>query len=181
MKVFIPFLLALFLLSCNKNESLNISKIVFHTSDYNCWGLCPIYHLEINKDGNSRLHIEKFNQYDSTSFKTNFEITKEVPDSNKIGFYSGKLNQNKLKFINDFIIQNKIDTVKNTKNKMKCFDGPTFHFIINYENNTRKEISYNCSNNEVLDSLSNLLLEVVENNDFKKIEKSFFIEDINIR
>ena len=55
------------------------------------------------------------------------------------------------------------------------------HFIINYENNTRKEISYNCLNNEVLDSLSSLLLEVVENNDFKKIEKSFFIEDINIR
>lgn len=73
----IPFIL----ISCASKKSDNgFEKIIFHTSK--CFGTCPEYHLELNKKKEIKLFIEK-------------AYNKRAIDSLKIGYYKGKLDNEK--------------------------------------------------------------------------------------
>ncbi|CAM4426528.1 DUF6438 domain-containing protein [Flavobacterium terrigena] len=66
------------IISCatKKNED-RFEKIIFHTTK--CFGTCPEYHLELNKNQEIKLYIEKAYQ-------------KRILDTSRIGYYKGKLD-----------------------------------------------------------------------------------------
>ncbi len=65
-------------ISCaTKKVEDRFEKIIFHTTK--CFGTCPEYHLELNKNQEIKLYTEKAYQ-------------KRKIDTSKIGYYKGKLD-----------------------------------------------------------------------------------------
>ena len=167
-----------FFVSCKQQEDIKLEKIIFNTDDNGCWGLCPIYHLEINNDLNTRLYVEKLLYYDSTCYETNFEYCEPKTDSSKIGYFKGKISLQDFNNINEFIIRNRFDTIQNSLAKMDCNDVLYKKYILYFNQNQRKEIHYRCAENIQLDSLSQLLYKFIEKNKLERTNDSFYLENI---
>jgi len=174
------FILIFALNSCKKEDNLKLEKIVFNTDDSGCWGLCPMYHLEINENRIARLHVEKFLYYDSTCYKTKFEYCEPKSDSSKIGYFEGKINPKEFIQIKSFIERNRFDTIQNNSAKTNCKDGLHEKYILYFNQNIRKEIVYNCIENPQLDSLSKMLFQIIDKNQLKRTDKSFYLENIDL-
>src|SRR5690606_15172093 len=168
-------------MSCQRNqETPNLDKIIFNTDDSGCWGLCPIYHLEINNDLSARLYVEKFLYYDSICYQTNFEQCDLKQDSSKIGYFEGKIDSDKYSRMKNFIEKNRFDTIQNDLRKTDCNDALYRKYILYFDRNQRKEILYSCTENKQLDSLSAMLYEIIEKNELKRTDEIFFLENIKL-
>lgn len=168
----------LFIISCQKNQdTVYLEKVILNTDDSGCWGLCPIYHLEINENRSVRLYVEKSLYYDSICYKTNFEECVPKPDSSKMGYFKGKVNEDYFRLIKNFIEKNRFDTIQNRPNMTNCNDGLYNKFIFYFSPNNRKEVFYNCFGNPQLDSLSDILYQLIDENELERTNDSFFIEN----
>lgn len=183
MKIIIASLFFIILLiSCGKaQEEIKLKKIIFNTDDNGCWGLCPIYHLEINDDLNVKLHMEKFLYEDSTCYKTKFEYCEPKTDSSKVGYFKGKISLNEFNKISEFVTLNRFDTIQNNSAKMNCNDALYKKYILYFNQNQRKEIHYRCAENSQLDSLSDYLFDLIDKNDLERTQESFFIENVSTK
>ena len=77
-KMFYLIIISFILNSCaSKKNNNGFEKIIFHTSK--CFGTCPEYHLEINKNKEVKLYVEK-------------AYEKRKIDTLKMGYYKGKLD-----------------------------------------------------------------------------------------
>ena len=77
-KMFYLIIISFILNSCaSKKNNTGFEKIIFHTSK--CFGTCPEYHLEINKNKEVKLYVEK-------------AYEKRKIDTLKMGYYKGKLD-----------------------------------------------------------------------------------------
>lgn len=168
----------IFFVSCTQQEDIKLEKIIYNTDDYGCWGLCPIYQLELTNDLTARLHVKKFLYYDSICYKTDFEYCETKTDSSKVGYFKGKISQKQFNEIKQFIERNRIDTVQNSSAKMDCNDALYEKFILYFTQNQRKEIHYRCAENMQIDSLSLLLHNFIEINKLERTNESFYLENI---
>jgi|GEM_PF-4208289 len=182
MKPYFLIIILIIINSCQKNqEPVKLDKIIFNTDDSGCWGLCPIYHLEIKSDLTARLFIEKFLYYDSICYQTNFEQCDLKQDSSKIGYFRGKIDPYEYSRMKNFIEKNRFDTIQNDLSKKDCNDGLYQKYIFYFSQNTRKEIVYNCSGNKQLDSLSAMLYQIIEKNELERTDETFFLENIKLQ
>jgi len=177
-KVFIYYLLLFTIISCHsKNEKLELEKIIFHTDEDGCWGPCPEYHLEISKSLKTRLWNEKEAYLDTIYPVHDLRNRGYLIDSAKLGYYKGKISQERFQQIKNLIEQSRFDTIQNSSDKTNCHDALTKRMILYFKGNKRKEILYSCGENWQLDSLSNLIYSFIDDHHLIKTEKSFYIED----
>lgn len=118
----IIFYLIIFL-SCNRADKPQFDKIIFHTTM--CFGPCPIFHLELNKNKNVKL------------FAQSVPISKEnwQTDTSKTGYFEGKVSDSIFRNLSTIIKSIGIDTL--TFNHVICCDGSVYTIII-YRNGKRK-------------------------------------------
>lgn len=107
------------------DHTIDFDKITFHST--RCYGHCPIYHLEVLKDGTTRLHREEVYKKDENGLY--------LLDPLSIGYYTGKISKNKLKELKHHIQTCNLDRL--TFNEILCCDGSIETIIAEY-NGKRK-------------------------------------------
>ena len=131
-KMFYLIIISFILNSCaSKKNNNGFEKIIFHTSK--CFGTCPEYHLEINKNKEVKLYVEK-------------AYEKRKIDTLKMGYYKGKLDDKTYMEFIDLI--KKIDLEKSgiiepkrEPNTIILKEGSQLSLIL-YTNKQRKPIIY---------------------------------------
>ena len=132
----------------NINSKVNFNKITFLAST--CFGTCPSFSLEINKDGtiyyNGRIYTKKFTG--------NFEGTLEEKEMLKL---QTLLNNSQLK-----------NMVSNWVQNTKPVDLPRYNYLIELNDGEILEVSTN-DQHPILDRLSNYLVDIPK---VAKLQKS---------
>lgn len=161
-KTFFLILLMICIGSCKRNEQkFSLEKIIFHSSM--CFGTCPSYHLEIKRNRDTRLHSE-------TVFKQGYDYQE---DKEKIGYFIGSIDSNYFKNIENLIKKIGIDTIK--FDNVTCCDGSVKKIIV-YYNGKRKVLESMLPPKESKE-LIELLYFICENNQLRKTDKKFKIEN----
>jgi len=109
--------------SCNNVGKSQFEKIIFHTT--RCFGACPIFHLELNKDKKVRLYAE--------SVSISEENWKK--DTSKTGYFEGEVSDSTFQKLSSIIKSIGIDTL--TFRHELCCDGSVYTIIV-YRNGERK-------------------------------------------
>lgn len=124
-------LLALILLlsSCNTTQKTPVAeagfdKLIYHTSV--CFGFCPVYHLEIQRDRQFRVYVERSFQRDSAN--------RWLPDSSHTGYFMGTLNERSLAALDSLVNQTGLRNLK--PDSTLCCDG-SLKTVIGYFNGKR--------------------------------------------
>jgi hypothetical protein len=108
--------LVLLLSGCGKSKQPAFDRIVFHTSM--CFGSCPVYHLELNKDKKIKLFAESVSKGGWGSGW----------DTAKMGYFSGFASDTSFNQLSAIIKTIGIDTL--TFKPIICCDGSLFTIIV---------------------------------------------------
>ncbi len=107
------------------NQSFSFEKIIFHTTA--CNGFCPIYHLEVTRNKQIRLHTE-----DAYRRSEKFSFTR---DSSKIGYFTGTIQDSTYqKLVTELSF---MDLNNLAFDNAQCCDGSVITMIV-YYNGKRK-------------------------------------------
>jgi len=159
-------------ISCGQNPAASTSteqsappvfdSVVFHTSM--CFGACPVYHLQVNGDGQTKFHAEVVYQKDSLFKK----------DSTRIGYYEGKLSDSLFNQLQTTLTATPADSlVYNPQDN--CCDG-VLKTIIVYQKGKRKFLRY-MFNPGKAEELSKVLYRICEENQLPKTDKKLEFEN----
>jgi hypothetical protein len=154
--------LCLILLLTGCKSAIQIDQLIFHTSI--CFGTCPVYHLQINGDRNVKLYAE--NVYNA---KKGFHYEQ---DSNKIGYFTGKLSEADFNSITIELNRINFDTLQSDSSL--CCDG-SIKTIILYHKGERKAIK-TMFEPALLEPLIGKLYQICSGKDFKRTTTAFTIE-----
>ena len=125
MKKLLALGLLVLLMGFKPKDSFRFGKIVFHTTE--CFGACPVYHMEVNNKKEIKLYVEKAYQ------KNNFGAL----DSAKVGNFVGKLSDTTYAKL---VRQIKALGVDNMEvQQINCCDAPIKTLIV-YHNGKRRYI-----------------------------------------
>lgn len=107
------------------NRDINFDKIIFHTT--HCFGHCPIYHLEVIKNGETKLHKEiVYKKKENRIFHV---------DTMQIGYYTGKISK---ELLNQLIFSIQTCNLENLNFRGSlCCDGSIKTIIIYYNGNRK--------------------------------------------
>ena len=158
-------LFSLIWLSCSYADQKlkGFQKVIFHTSE--CFGSCPIYHLEVDKDKNVKLHAEEvFKVSDGQPFEV---------DSSKIGYFTGKLDDSTFSRLAYLLTSKGLDTL--TYAGGNCCDGSVKTIVI-YKDNERKQLEAMDPVDQVQPIVS-MLLEVCKSESLQPTLEKFKIEE----
>jgi len=108
--------------SCNNQEKPQFDKIIFHTTI--CFGACPVFHLELNKNKKVKLFAESV-PISNENWQT---------DTGKTGYFEGKVSDSTFRKLSNIIKIIGIDTLN--FNHIICCDGSVYTIII-YRNGKR--------------------------------------------
>lgn len=145
------------------DNNIKFEKIIFHTT--HCFGHCPIYHLEINKNGQARLHKEEI--YKEVE-KGNFII-----DTLNIGYHSGVLSTQLLTELEHHLKTCNLETLE--CDGPLCCDG-SIKTIIVYHNGKRKYLKYMFPP-AIVSNLINQLYHICQAADLQKTKIEFTLEE----
>ncbi len=157
------FLIILFLpLFISAQKTCEFKKIIYHTSM--CFGRCPVYHLQIEKNRNVKLHAERVYKQDSTG--------KSIDDSTQIGYFTGKVDKQ---------LYNELIKALQTANPDKlefdgktCCDGSVTTIILYYQGK-RKFLESMFPPQEARPVIS-ILSQICKTGQLKRTKKKFVIE-----
>lgn len=144
------------------DHSIHFEKITFHTT--HCFGHCPIYHLEIEKNGKAQLHKEKIYK---KSGRSKYSI-----DSLNMGYYSGKITNQTLDELNHHIKTCNLE--KLVFNGGLCCDGPIITIIIAY--NGKKKYLKSMFPPRLASNLINHLYFICDHSDLHRSDAKFELE-----
>lgn len=127
-KIFFTVVIAIIAITSCKTTDTKTSgtevfdKLVFHTGV--CFGFCPVYHMEIDKNGDVKLQVERFNQ----------RAKRSEMDSSKIGYFTGKVNK---QLFDQLVAQlDSVNIQSQGVDSTLCCDG-SLKTIISYYNGKR--------------------------------------------
>jgi hypothetical protein len=144
------------------DSTIQFDRIIFHTT--NCFGHCPIYHLEIDSEGNIRLHKEiVYNKIKRRKYEV---------DSLTIGYYQGKLDNSTLEDLIESVQTCNLNSLE--FDGITCCDG-SIKTIIIYFNGKRKFLK-SMFPPRIANNLIEKLIELCEIEDLEKIDEKFHIE-----
>lgn len=138
------------------NADIEFEKITFHTSS--CFGKCPIYHLEVNMLGETKLHIERFYKKKKTR---GYEI-----DTLKEGYYFGVISKDELKQLEFSIKTCNLDNLKFDGHL--CCDGFVKTIIVNYSG--KKKYLKDMFPPRIVNNLIDQLKQIAEKSNLPKTE-----------
>ena len=145
------------------NNKIKLEKIIYHTSS--CFGNCPTYHLEILKNGTTKIYAEKV-------YEKGLPLVSSE-DSTKSGYFKGKLS---LKSITELVNVITDIGVENLKfDSSTCCDGSVKTIIIYY--NGRRKYLKSMFPPENSERLIKYLNEICTENKLTKTNKKFKIEN----
>jgi len=153
--LFIVF--AFILIGCN-SDNPSFDKVIFHTSM--CFGNCPVYHLELDKNKNVKLYTE-------LTYGKNWEV-----DSSKMGYFEGLVSETTFEKLSFIIKTIGIDTLH--FNNVLCCDGSVYTIIV-YHNGKRKFLQSMTPPIKARELIMNLY-EVCRKSNLKRTNKKFKIE-----
>jgi hypothetical protein len=157
----LTFFISMVLISCGQNHNkANFDKIVFHTSM--CFGFCPVYHLEIDKDKKILLYSERVYK-DNNSFDL---------DSNKVGYFKGLVNDTTFEKLTNEIKAIGIDTIQ--FNGITCCDGSVKTII--FYNNGKRTFLQSMVPPKKVQKLISILYNICETSNVKQTDAKFVIE-----
>lgn len=157
LSIFLPFFSI-----AQVGKGVKLGKIIFHTTE--CYGFCPVYHLEIDSNKNAKLFSE-------IAYKSG-EKRSHIKDSSKIGYFQGRIADTTFKKLVNEIQTIGIDSL--TFDGANCCDAPIKTIII-YYNNKRKYLQSMFPPNKAR-RLVSLLYEICSVNTFRPIHDKFEIE-----
>lgn len=138
-------------------------KLVFHTGV--CFGFCPVYHLEIQRNRHVRIQVEKA-----------FNRPKEGPwsvDSSRIGYFKCRISRRWLKKIDREI---EVTGLRNMQpDSTLCCDGSLKTIILYYKDGS-KTYYKTMFPKENMRTLITLLTETAEKKSGKKKAEPFELE-----
>lgn len=121
------FSLILLIVSCKQQrKKVDLEKIVFHTSE--CFGKCPTYHLQVDKDQRVKLYAEQV-------FKKPGNIASFEDDTARMGYFTGKASDSSFRKLTGELNKIELDTLE--FDKTVCCDGSLITIIV-YYNGKRK-------------------------------------------
>jgi len=160
-------LILLFLTSeAQKDKSFKFEKLIFHTTG--CFGTCPTYNLEINKNKKVKLFTSQF----YAELKKPLYIP--TIDSSKMGYFRGSINATTYKNLIKILHASDIDSLSFDSSAM-CCDGSVKTIIV-YYNGKRKYLTSMFPPDKA-DNLINALYAICRDSNLKKTTKKFKIED----
>jgi hypothetical protein len=152
--------------ACNQpGQTIIFEKIIFHSSS--CFGTCPTYYLQLEKDKSFRLYAERV-------FKKNTNISDSDFDSTRMGYFTGHIEDTSF---NKLLTELKIiglDTI-NFDAPIFYTDGPEICLIV-YYNGKRRILESSCPTPKA-GKLISTLYEICETSIIKRSDKIFEIEN----
>lgn len=143
------------------DNNIEFDNIIFHTTQ--CYGHCPVYHLEVKKDGSTKLHRERVYR----KIDKNYEI-----DTTKVGFYAGKLSMSLLRDLEHHI---KTCNLENLKfNGHLCCDGSITTIILDY--NGKSKYLKDMFPPRITSNLINHLYYICQESDLEKTNLEFELQ-----
>lgn len=142
------------------DNDINIEKVVFHTSG--CFGSCPTYHLQIEKNKKVKLHVQTVYQEHSM-----YDV-----DSSKIGYFEGSLDEINYQELELLLKTCNLRTLE--FDGANCCDGSLITIIV-YFNNQRKYLQ-SMFPPEIATELISHLYKICEETDLDRVEEQFEIE-----
>ncbi|MFI5137845.1 MAG: DUF6438 domain-containing protein [Sphingobacteriales bacterium] len=148
------------LFSCKENNKPRFDKIIFHTSL--CFGSCPVYHLELDKNKKVKLFAELvYKNGDWAKY-----------DTAKMGYFTGFASDTSFQRLSNIINNIGLDTIK--YKAIACCDG-AIKTIIMYQGSKRiylKSMILPAKLNPLID----ILHEICKTSALKRVHKRFKIE-----
>ena len=145
------------------DSSIEFEKITFHTS--NCFGPCPIYHLEVNNDGSTKLYKEKVYKKSSKN--------RYLVDSINIGYYSGVISKPNLTKLAHHIQTCNLDKLE--FDGQLCCDGSIVTLIIEY--NGKRKYLKDMFPPRIASNLIDHLYHICEDSNLTKVRSTFEFEN----
>ena len=159
MKNFLLFLTIIALISC-KNEQPSFDKIYYHTTT--CFGTCPEYYIEINRD-------KTFKLFAKTVFKENTSYFDLEFDSLQMGYFKGKIDEKIYQKLDEQIKIISSKDYKYDRNQM-ITDTPEITLIVQRgADKTCFQTFYPTENFQ--NNVINLLNSICETSQMEKTEK----------
>lgn len=164
----IIFIFSVLLLgNCTQYKKIKLEKVIFHTS--RCFGTCPAYHSEIDRNQNLLLYSEYVSK--TPGIYTNLNN----PDTSKMGYFVGKVSDNKYQELLNEIENIGLDNLK--FDGLDCCDG-SIKTIIVYYNGKGKFLKSMRPPREA-DRLISILRFIDESTKTQRTDKKFTIEGSN--
>lgn len=149
-------------------EIPKFKNLIYHTSV--CFGFCPVYHMEIRKNGKVFVHKEKIFDRDKSAGK-NFAI-----DSTQIGYFKGKISKKEVRKINDLIRSVNLPALQT--DSVLCCDG-SLKTIISYIGGNRHYYQTMFPRDNVQE-LTNLLHAIAGKTN-RRVKSAFKIEEVEVQ
>lgn len=149
------------LFSCIQTDNtFKLEKIIFHTSV--CFGACPVYHLQVDKDKNIKLYAEKNFQKD----------TFNVIDTARTGYFTGTVSDTSFNKLITQLQTIGLDTLE--FDGATCCDGSLKTIIIYYDG--KRKYLKSMFPPEKAKPLIATLYEICQTPNLRKTEEKFDIE-----
>lgn len=160
------FLVLLFLplLLSAQQKPKTFKKIIFHTSM--CFGKCPVYHLQVEKNKQVKLYAEHVYTKDT--------MGKVVEDSSKIGYFKGKVDNGLYNALVAELQKINLDSLQ--LNGPTCCDGSVISMIIYY--GSKRKSGQSMFPPEELRPLIGILTQICQSPDLKRSKKRIAIEKV---
>ncbi|MFN8282072.1 MAG: DUF6438 domain-containing protein [Chitinophagales bacterium] len=143
------------------DKKIQLEKIIFHTSI--CFGSCPTYHLQVDKDKNIKLYAEHV-------YKTGGRFYED--DSTKTGYFIGKADDSTFdKLINEL---NTIGLDSLQFRKANCCDGSIKTIIVYY--NGKRKFMKSMFPPEEANELIDILYDICHTKSLKRSAEEFEVE-----
>ncbi len=150
--------------SCNHiSNPIEFESLIFHATG--CFGTCPTYHLQLNKDKSILLYSEQV-------FKEGSDLLSFDLDTSKMGYFTGHCIDSSFQKLISELKTFGLDTVN--------FEGPTYTCgpeitIIVYYNGKRRILKSMCPTPRAGKLISSLY-EICKASNFDRTDESFVIE-----
>ncbi len=149
-------------------KTFQLEKIIFHTSM--CYGYCPSYHLQVDKD-------KKINLFAEQVYK-NVRYQSYEPDTTKTGYFTGIVADTTFNKLTNELQKIGLDSLE--FDGATCCDG-SIKTIIVYYNGKRKYLKSMFPPVKA-GKLISILYEICETSKLQRTDERFKIEDgITIR
>lgn len=158
---FLPVLILLSTVFGCSNQKIKLDRIIFHTSQ--CFGTCPVYHLEVKSDQTFKLFREVV--YKPGNF---YQL-----DEAKNGYFVGRVNDSTFKKLNKISDSIRIDTLK--FNNETCCDGTLITILASYNGNGKNYLRSMFPPANAAPLIS-VLYEICEQSNAKRVHEKFEIE-----
>lgn len=155
------------LFGCGQTDkTVKLEKIIFHASS--CFGTCPIYHLQLNRDKSFKLYAEEVYKDDAEQFTMNF-------DTSKTGYFTGQASDTTFNNLTTELKNIGLDTI-NFSGPMYT-DGPEITLIVYY--NEKRQFLRSSHPTIKTDKLISILYQICETSKLTRTTEEFIIENEN--